>query len=116
MLYSDTLKKRYEYRRLYAKGKSAVTPYLVVYARRNRSDCNRIGYTVSAKLGKAVKRNRVRRRLKEIYRLHEGEFQQGMDLIIVARGRAVAARYDQLEKAMLNACRKLSLLRGQKTP
>ena len=79
--------------------KSAVTPFLVVYARQSSRADNRIGFTVGTKLGKAVKRNRVRRRLREIYRLHEAEVRSGVDLVVVARGRAVTATYRQMEKA-----------------
>ena len=74
MRYTDTLKKNFEFRRLYNKGKCAVNPYLAIYARTVKRPCNRIGFTVSTKLGGAVTRNRVRRRLREIYRLHEAEF------------------------------------------
>ena len=63
-----TLKKNSDFRRLYSKGQSAVNSYVVVYCRRNREKVNRLGYTVSTKLGHAVVRNRVRRRLREIYR------------------------------------------------
>ena len=110
MKFTATLKKNYEFHRLYSKGKSAVTPFLAVYARQSKRPVNRIGFTVSTKLGKAVKRNRVRRRLREIYRLHEAEFVPGTELVVVARGRAVTATYRQLETAMLSACKKLGLL------
>ena len=110
MRFTDTLKSNHEFHRLYAKGKSAVTPFLVVYARRSRRPGNRIGYTVSNKMGHAVVRNRIRRRLREIYRLHEGEFLRGTDLVIVARAKAAAANYHQLEHALLSACGKLGIL------
>ena len=104
-----TLKKNSDFRRLYAKGKSAVTPYLVVYARPNRLGENRLGYTVSVKLGHAVVRNRVRRRLREIYRLNAPSLCQGFDLVVVARGRAVGCPYRKLEAAFLHACESLGL-------
>lgn len=107
----NTLKKNSDFRRLYAKGKSAVTPYLVVYCRRNRLGVNRLGYTVSTKLGHAVVRNRVRRRLREIVRLNAGSLRQGWDIVVVARGRAVDAPYTKLNTAFLDACGKLGLLR-----
>ncbi len=110
MKFTETLKRNYEFHRLYAKGKSAATPFLVVYARRTKRPGNRIGFTVSTKLGKAVKRNRVRRRLREIYRLHETQIVSGAELVVVARGRAVTATYRQLETAFLTACKKLGLL------
>ena len=104
-----TLKKNSDFRRLYAKGKSAVTPYLVVYTRPNRLGENRLGYTVSVKLGHAVVRNRVRRRLREIYRLNAAELKQGYDIVIVARSRAVGSEYRKLNAAFLRACESLGL-------
>ena len=105
-----TLKKNSDFRRLYAKGKSAVTPCLVLYVRHNRLGENRVGYTVSAKLGHAVVRNRVRRRLREIYRLNAPRLRQGYDLVVVARARAVGAPYRTLDTAFLRACESLELL------
>ena len=110
MEFTTTLKKNYEFHRLYRKGKTAATPFLVLYAKGSRRPGNRVGFTVSTKLGKAVKRNRVRRRLREIYRLNEQRIARGTDLVVVARGRAVTATYRQLEAAFLFACRKLELL------
>ena len=110
MKFTATLKKNYEFHRLYRKGKTAATPFLVLYAKGSKRPVNRVGFTVSTKLGKAVKRNRVRRRLREIYRLHEPSIARGTDLVVVARGRAVTATYRQLDAAFLYACRKLDLL------
>ena len=109
MKFTSTLKKNYEFHRLYRKGSSAATAFLVVYARQTKRQGNRVGFTVSTKLGKAVKRNRVRRRLREIYRLHEAELSRGTEMVVVARGRAVDAAYGQLEGAFLHACKKLGL-------
>ena len=106
-----TLKENYEFRRAYHKGKSCVTPPLVVYARPNRGARNRLGVTVSAKLGHAVVRNRVRRRLREIYRLAQPELKQGYDLVLVARSRAVDAPYAALEQAFRRCCGRLALWR-----
>ncbi len=104
-----SLKKNFEFRRLYTKGKSAVTPFVVVYCRRNGQGCNRLGYTVSTKLGKAVERNRVRRRLREIYRLNAHSLKSGYDIVIVARGRCVDGDYHKMESAFLKACSELGL-------
>ena len=108
-----TLKKNSDFRRLYAKGKSAATPFLVLYGRPNRRGENRLGYTVSVKLGGAVVRNRVRRRLREIVRLNEGRMKQGWDLVVVARSRCVGAPYRKIEASFLAACGKLGLLREE---
>ncbi len=110
MEFTDSLKKNYEFRRLYGKGRSAATPLLVVYCRRGRSGGNRLGITVSNKIGNAVVRNRVRRRLREIYRLAEPRFKRGREIVVVARTRSVGAEYRELESAFMRACEKLGLL------
>ena len=115
MQFSKSLKLNHLFRRLYQKGKSAANKYLVIYCRRNGSSENRIGYTVSSKLGHAVVRNRVRRRLREIYRLHESQFRPGWDLVVVARSRAVDAPYKKLEGAYLSLSGKLDLLRKEES-
>ena len=111
MEFSKSLKLNHLFRRLYAKGKSCANGYLVLYCRKNGTQENRIGLTVSAKLGKAVARNKIRRRLREIYRLHEAEFLCGWDIVVVARSRAVTASYQKLEKAYLSLADKLGLLK-----
>ena len=109
-----TLKKNSDFRRLYSKGKSAVNPYLVVYYRRNGQTTNRVGFTVSAKLGNAVTRNRVRRQLREIYRLNSAHLKNGIDMIIVARSRCVNGAYRKMDSAFVAACDKLGLLTSEK--
>ena len=106
----DTLKKNSDFHRLYARGKSAVSPYLVVYCRKNRGGVSRFGYTVSARLCHAVVRNRIRRRLREIVRLNRARLVPGYDVVIVARSKAVDCEYRRLEEAFLRACKKLGML------
>lgn len=108
-----TLKMNYEFRRTYNKGKSGVSPFLVVYARANKSGKNRLGVTVSTKLGKAVVRNRVRRRLREIYRLNQPSLAQGFDVVLVARTRAVGAAYRELERAFKKCCEHAGIWRDE---
>lgn len=86
-----------------------MTPFLVVYARKTKGERVRVGFTVSNKLGKAVVRNRVRRRLREIHRLNLEGIAPGTELVVVARGRAVGASYAQLERAYLHCCRALGI-------
>lgn len=108
-----TLKKNYEFRRLYRKGKTVVTPYLVVYSIKTGRGANRVGYTVSTKLGKAVVRNRARRRLREVYRLNSDKLISGVDMVIVARSACVTADFAKIEKAFLHACGELGLIKGE---
>lgn len=109
--YSQSLKKNHEFRRLYSRGKSALSPYLVVYCRRNGRGVNRVGITVGGKVGNAVKRNLVRRRLRESYRRNEERFYTGYDLVFVARVKTGYARYRQIEDNLLRLSGKLGLLR-----
>lgn len=104
-----TIKENRDFRRIYQKGRSFVTPQLVVYVRGNHLGSNRLGLTTGVKIGGAVQRNRVRRRLREIYRLNQSRLRQGNDLIIVARTRAVTASYRELEQSFLRAADKLQL-------
>ena len=113
---SVTLKKNYEFRRLYAKGNSVVTPSLVMYCRKNGRGHNRLGVTVSTKLGCAVVRNRARRRLRELFRLSQGRMAQGYDVLLVARGRTARIPYRYLRRDYEAAARKLGLLSGEETP
>ena len=105
-----TIKTNHEFRRLYQKGKSAVTPFMVVYCRPNRLGHNRLGITTSVKLGKAVVRNRCRRRIREAYRLARPGMKQGYDLVIVARSRCYDGRWDKLTAALEKALGQLDLL------
>ena len=105
-----TLKENYEFRRMYQRGASAVGGGMVVYCRKNKLDHNRLGITVSVKLGHAVVRNRARRRLREVYRLHTPELKQGYDIILVARVRTAHAPWPEIQKQFLKLCRKLDLL------
>ena len=109
-----TVKENYEFRRIYRKGRSAVSPYFVVYCLKNRAGASRLGVTVSKKLGHAVVRNRVRRRLREIYRLNSHQLKTGWDIVIVARSRCIGAEYSRMDAAFMAACEKLSLRREAK--
>ena len=113
MLYSSSLKLNHVFRRLYHKGNTCANRYLALYCRKNGQKRNRVGLTVNAKLGCAVRRNRMRRRLREIYRLHEAQFARGYDIVVVARTRAIGADYAALERAYLSLAAKLGLLGGQ---
>ena len=107
MKFTTPLKKNHEFKRLYNKGKSAASQCAVLYCRRNGRAENRLGVTVSMKLGGAVKRNRVRRRLKEIYRLNEDKLSTGYDFVIVARMRSRYAAFNELESSIISLFRKL---------
>ncbi|MGI5962331.1 MAG: ribonuclease P protein component [Lawsonibacter sp.] len=109
MKHTVSLKQNHEFRRLYNKGRSAVSPYFAIYCRKTGRPYSRLGITTGVKLGKAVKRNFVRRRIRELYRTNEWKFQSGYDLVVVARTRAIFAPYGELEHSFLQLMRKLGL-------
>ena len=85
----------------------------MLYARRNHSATNRVGVTVSKKLGCAVVRNRVRRRFREIWRLNKKDMESGWDIILVARVRAVDSSYQKLDKTYRRLLREAGLLKEE---
>ena len=109
MQFSTSLKFNHIFRRLYHSSGYADS-FLVLYARRNRVGVNRVGITVSKKLGHAVVRNRTRRRLREIYRLNETKFQPGWDIVVVARSRAVEAPFAKLTDSYLALAARAGIL------
>ena len=109
MKFSCSLKLNHIFRRLYATSGHA-NGYLVLYARPNRTATNRVGITASKKLGHAVVRNRVRRRLREVYRLNEDRFAPGWDIVVVARSRCVDADFQKLTHAYLSLAKKAGIL------
>ena len=109
MKHTVALKQNHEFRRLYNKGKSAASPFFAVYCRKTGRPYSRLGLTTGVKLGNAVKRNRVRRRMRELYRTNEQKLRPGYDIVIVARFRAIFARYSDLENSFLRLMKKLEL-------
>ena len=109
MRFSSSLKLNHIFQRLYHT-KGVADGHLVLYARKNRLNVNRVGVTVSKKLGKAHIRNRTRRRIREVYRLNEAQFRPGWDIVVVARSKAVEAPFDKLTESYLSLARKAGLL------
>ena len=107
--------KNHEFRRLYNKGKSAASKYVAVYCIRNNKPENRLGITVSTKLGGSVQRNRIRRRLKEVYRLNEQSLYKGYNIVLVARLRSRYAAWSELESSILSLFAKLGLIKVNDT-
>lgn len=106
-----SLKENHLFRALYHRGKSAARRTMVLYAMKRRNQpVNRLGITVSVKLGCAVERNRARRRIRETYRLNETRLKSGFDIVIVARKAAAEVPFEQLQKDFIELCRQLSLL------
>lgn len=102
MKISESLKKNHQFRFVYKYGKSYANKYLVMYVKENGTDRNRLGISVSKKVGNSVVRHRITRLIRESYRLHEAVFNSGLDIVIVARASAASVGYEEIEKALLH--------------
>ena len=108
MHFSESLKKNYDFQNVYKTGKSYANKYLVMYVVENHSDKNRLGISVSKKVGNSVVRHRVTRLIRESYRLHENIFNSGLNIVVIARPNAKDVSYKEAESAFLH----LSKLHG----
>lgn len=116
MLYTLSMKKNSAFRNVYAHGVFASNRLLVLYKLKNDSETNYLGVTVSKKVGGAVVRNRVKRLIKESYRLAEGKYAAGYDLVIVARAPAgeiskEPGAFARIETALKSLMEKLGLFK-----
>jgi len=102
MKFSESLKKNDQFQFVYRNGKSYADKYLVMYVKENGAGKNRIGISVSRKVGNSVVRHHVTRLVRESYRLHEAVFNSGLDIVIVARKSAASAGYEEIKNALLH--------------
>ena len=102
MKFSESLKKNIDFQNVYSSGKSYANRYLVMYVLENQSNKNRIGISVSKKVGNSVIRHHLTRLIRESYRLHEDMFNSGLDIVVIARVTAKHATYHEIESALLH--------------
>ena len=102
MIFSESLKKNYDFQNVYRNGKSYANKYLVMYVLENNTNKNRLGISASKKVGNSVIRHRFSRLVRESYRLHENIFNSGLDIVVVARKSAALVGYEEIEGALLH--------------
>ncbi len=102
MKFSESLKSNRDFQAVYGKGKSYANRYLVMYVLENGLDKNRLGISVSKKVGNSVVRHKITRLIRESYRLHESIFNSGLDIVVIARVNAREAGYAEMESALLH--------------
>lgn len=102
MKFSESLKKNKDFQTVYRQGKSYANKYLVLYIMENQIEKNRIGISVSKKVGNSVVRHHLTRLIRESYRLQEECFQRGYDLVVIARQSAKDVTYKEMESALIH--------------
>ena len=102
MKFSDSLKKNRDFQNVYKKGKSYANRYFVMYVLKNETEQNRLGISVSKKVGNSVIRHHLARLVREAYRLHEDMFNSGLDIVVIARATAKDISYHEVESALLH--------------
>lgn len=113
MKHSQSLKKNAEFQNVYKSGRSFANKYLVMYVKKNDLGINRIGISVSKKVGNSVVRHRITRLIRESYRLNEEKFLAGYDLVVIARATAKGKSYQEIESAILHLGRIHGIVRNE---
>ena len=113
MEYSESLKKNKDFQTVYQKGTSFANRYLVMYVLPNQYNKNRLGISVSKKVGNSVVRHRVTRLIRESYRLNEKKFMPGFDIVVMARPSAKEKKYQEIEDALLHVSAKHRICRQE---
>ena len=102
--------KNKDFQIIYKKGKSYANKYLIMYVLNNKKEENRLGISVSKKVGNSVVRHRISRLVKESYRLQKDKFQTGYDIVVIARSNAKDKSYREIESALLHLAKLHNIL------
>ena len=105
------IKENRDFRRIYTRGKSYVSPVVVTYVLKNRSQNVRVGITTGKKTGNAVKRNRSRRIIREAFRQAAPQVREGFDFVLVARGRTPFVKSTDIYRVLMRHLKDAGVLK-----
>ena len=105
MKFSESLKSNRDFKNVYSSGKSYANKYLVMYVLKNNTEENRLGISVSKKVGNSVVRHRLARLIREAYRLNTHMFNSGLNIIVIARTTAKGKNFAEIESAFMHLCK-----------
>ncbi len=112
MIFSESLKKNIDFKSVYDTGIGKSDKYIVMYVLKNNSEKNRLGISVSKKVGNSVVRHRLCRLIREVYRLHENIFNSGLDIVVVCRKSAFNISYWEMERSILHLAKVHNILKS----
>ena len=113
------MKRRYrvrtdkQFQEIRRQGRSYANHLLVLWALPNHLAYSRFGFAVNSRIGNAVRRNRIKRRLREIIRLQQESIQPGWDIVLIARQPIRSADYQEMESACARLLRRAQLFQAQ---
>jgi len=111
----EHIRTRDDFKKVFDRGKSSGNPYVVMYARQGDEKMPRIGWVLSRKVGKANVRNRIKRLIREVFRLNKGRLKAGTDIVLIPRSKmAELKKYRDAEAFLLKLWEKAGILKGQK--
>ena len=113
MKYSESLRKNWDFQLVYKNGTSYANRYLVMYVLKNQLNRNRLGISVSKKVGNRVVRHRLTRLIRESYRLNEEKFVCGYDMVVIVRVNGKNQGYHSMESALLHLGKLHKILRSE---
>ena len=106
----ESLKKNSDFQNVYVKGQSKAKRYLVMYVAQNNLSINRLGISVSKKVGNSVVRHHLTRLIREAYRLNSNMFNSSLDIVVIARNTAKDKTYKEVESALLHLAKLHNIL------
>ncbi|QHQ60285.1 ribonuclease P protein component [Anaerocolumna sedimenticola] len=108
---SESMKSNTNFKNVYHNGKSYANTYLIMYVLKNETEKNKIGISVSKKVGNSVIRHRLTRLIRESYRMNENMFNSGLDIVVIARAGARGKSYNEINSALIHLAKMHKILK-----
>ena len=105
------LRDKQEFNRVYTKGSSHMNKWLVIHVMHSSNTKGKVGFTVGKKIGNAVTRNRIKRLMREVYRIHQHKILPEVSVILIGRQSLINANFNNIIKAFIDVCKKAKILK-----
>ena len=112
---SSIIRNKFEFNRVYSKGRSYVNHMMIIHVINSDKVKGKIGFAVGKKIGNAVIRNRIKRLMREAYRISQHEIDQNVSMILIARKPLIDVKSNVVQNAFINLCKKAKILKRRST-